>query len=323
MTDLSPTATEIDELSLTVDRYNCYPGELLTISTRFICPPDAMGELQIILPRVMNVESLDLPAGVSDEIMSVLEREQELILLFPLKTYFKEEQAYEIKVRARVNTFYIDQYLSLRSDLLNGKKQKLASEELEVVVFGKGKYLKYLPEIYESDEFVGRFLMLIESFWKPISQQVDQIDSYFDPSLTPDAFIPWLASWVGMPMDSFLPLDRVRILLKNAMSLNQRRGTRHALITFLEIYTSGKVDISERRSRNFILGQKSNLGIEIGLGKNNKPNSILIDIEAPESELGRTGYTKDMYQRKMSSVVRSLVPAQTVYDVRCTFIPAG
>jgi phage tail-like protein len=320
--DLSATALQTDTLSLIVDRYNCYPGELLTLSIRFTCPQDAAAKLLLILPRVMNVESFDLPAGVPEQTLSLVERDQELILTLPLHTYFNPEQVYEIRFRARVNTFYIDQFLLVRTDLLDGNNQTLASEALQVAVFSKGKYLRFLPEIYESDEFLGRFLMLIESFWKPVSQQIDQIDVYFDTDLTPSVFIPWLASWVGLPMDNFLPLERVRVLLKNAMILNQCRGTRQALKMYLEIYTSGSVEIVEKRSRNFVLGQKSNLGVDIALGKDNQPNSILINIKIPESELERTKYSRDMYHRKMVSIVRTMIPAQTVYDVRCTFVAA-
>jgi phage tail-like protein len=251
--------------------------------------------------------------------MSLIEREQELILSIPLKTYFTANQVYEIKIRVRVNTFYIDQYLLIRTLLMGEEKQILATEELQVAIYGKGSYLKYLPEIYENDDFVGRFLMLIESFWKPITQQIDQMDLYFDPDLTPEAFIPWLSSWVGLPMDSLLPIERVRAILKNAMVFNQCRGTRQALQTYLEIYTSGKVKIIEKRSKNFILGENSDLGVEIALGKENQPNSILIYIEVPTGELERIHYSEEMYQHKMMNIVKTMVPAHTLFDVTCIF----
>jgi len=317
--DLSLTAQQMDLLSLVVDRYNCFPGELLTFDLRFICPQPPMGELQFILPRVMKIESFDLPTGVSDQILSLVEREQELILTVPLKAYFEQNQVYQIKIRVRVNTFYFNQYLLIRSLLMDGGKQILASEDLQVAVYGKGNYLKYLPEIYENDDFVGRFLMLIESFWKPISQQIDHMDLYFDPYLTPEVFIPWLSSWVGLPVDSLLPIERVRAILKNAMVFNQCRGTRQALQTYLEIYTSGKVEIQEKRSKNFILGEKSDLGVEIALGTENQPNSILVHIDVPAGELERIHYSQEMYQRKMMSIVKTMVPAHTVYEVNCVF----
>jgi phage tail-like protein len=318
--DLSITAQQMDQLSLVVDRYNCYPGELLTFHLRFVVPGTPGAVVQFIIPRVMAIESYDLPEGIPDQVLSLIERDEELILTIPLRSHFIPGKVYDFKIRVRVNTFYFDHFLLIRSLLQEeGDKQTLASEALQVAVFSKGKYLRYLPEIYEEDNFIGRFLMLMESFWKPISQQIDQIDSYMDPNLTPEAFIPWLSSWVGLPVDSLLPIERVRAILKNAMIFNQCRGTRQALQTYMEIYTSGKVEIIEKRSSNFVLGQKSDLGVEIALGKENKPNSILIKIHVPAGELDRIQYSKDMYQRKMMSIVRNMVPAHTIFDVHCIF----
>ena len=145
------------------------------------------------------------------------------------------------------------------------------------------------------------------------------MNCYFDPNLTPEAFIPWLSSWVGLPVDSLLPVERVRAILKNAMVFNQCRGTRQALQTYLEIYTSGKVEIQEKRSKNFILGEKSDLGVEIALGKENQPNSILVRIQVPTGELERIDYSEEMYQQKMMTIVKTMVPAHTVFDVACVF----
>ena len=174
--DLSLTTHQIDQLSLAVDRYNCYPGEILNFYLRLVFPDKPDLKVQFIIPHVMAIESYDLPQGIPDQILSLIERDQELILTIPMDSHFVHNQEYVFKIRARVNSFYINHFLLVRSELLDGDNQTLANEALQVAVLGKGKYLKYLPEIYESDEFIGRFLMLMESFWKPISQQIDQMD---------------------------------------------------------------------------------------------------------------------------------------------------
>jgi phage tail-like protein len=161
--------------------------------------------------------------------------------------------------------------------------------------------------------------MLFESFWKPINEQIEQVDNYFDPDLTPPEFIPWLASWVGLPVDDSIPLDRMRALLRNAIPLFQRRGTRQALQTYLEIYTSGQVEIVERRAANFVLGASATLGNEIALGTANRPNTVQIRLRIPQSELERSRYSAQTYQRKMTEIVRSIIPAHVLYEVDCTF----
>lgn len=306
-------------LSLTVDYYNRYPGEQVTFYIRFSVPDQPKIVLQLTMPNVMQVESYQLPTGIPPELPSMIEVNQEHIILFPLDGHFVVGQSYEIQILVRIHTFPLNQFLITESSLVTDDQQILAAETLQVAVFGKGKYLGYLPEIYDNDDFASRFLMFFESFWKPISQQIDQGEYYYDPDLTPPAFIPWLASWLGLPVDPSLPLNRVRTLLKNAMMIYQYRGTHQALKTYLEIYTDGEVEIVEQRAKNFILGGDSSLGVDIALGSENKPNSVIINLSMPETELQRLGYTENMYHRKMNEIIRTMVPAYTIIDVKCAF----
>jgi len=317
-TDLAGTSTTA-QLSLAVDHYNRYPGEMVTIFLRFISPDLAGAKLQLAMPRVMKIISYDLSSSQAGFQPGVIEAEQDLILLIPLANTFVVGQEYIIKVQTIIKTFYFDQYLTIQASLLSASTEVITSEELRIAVLGTGAYLKYLPEIYESDDFTSRFLMLFESFWKPLSKQIDQVDAYFDPMLTPRAFIPWLASWLGLPMDDLLPLDRMRLLIQNAMMLSQCRGTLSALKKYLEIYTSGQIDITERRARNFVLGDGS-LGADIALGKKNMPNTVSIKLSIPKVELERTKYSTEMYQRKIIEIVRTQIPAHVAFDINCEFI---
>ena len=308
-----------EKLSLVVDYYNRYPGELVIYFLRFIVPEQSGVSLRLAMPQVMEVESYHFPVGMPAGLPPVVEADQELVILIPLDGRFKVGQSYEIEIRARINTFYMDQHLITEASLVTDDAQIIASEMVQVTVFGKGEYLRNLPDIYSSDDFTSRFLMLFESFWKPISQQIDQVEYYFDPDLTPDEAIPWLASWVGLPVDSLLPLNRMRKLLKNAIMFYQYRGTYKALKTYLEIYTSGEVEIIEQRAENFVLGRSSSLGPGIALGTENQPNSILVNLRILETELSRIQYSEEMYHKKMKAIIRALVPAHTAIEVSCEF----
>lgn len=306
-------------LSLAVDAYNRYPGELATFYLRFTVPQKTGATLQFAMPKSLKVESYELPEGIPTSLPGVVEVDQDMIVVIPLGKHFKKGQTYNIVARVRINTFYFNQYLATEASLIAADETVLASESVQVAVYGKGKYLKNLPEIYESDHFTSRFLMLFESFWKPISQQIDQVENYFDPDLTPPEFIPWLASWIGLPLDGSLPMERMRALLKQAIMLFQCRGTSQALRTYLEIYTDGQVNIVERRARNFILGKDTSLGLDVALGTENMPNSVRIAMQIPQGELERSGYSESMYQRKMHEIVRTMVPAHTVFNITCAF----
>ena len=307
------------QLCLAADHYNRYPGELVTFFLQFVAPEGAGTALQFALPRVLKVESYDLPAGIPLSLPAVTEVDQDLVVLIPLEKYFTAGQQYAITVRVRINSFYFDHYLLAEAKLLGAEPDPIAMESVQVAVLGKGKYLEFLPEMYERDEFTSRFLMLFESFWKPISQQIDQIENYFDPDLTPREFLPWLSSWIGLPVDNSLPVPRLRKLLNQAMHLFQCRGTLRALKSTLEIYTEGEIDILERRANNFVLGPGSALGAAIALGRANQPDSISVKMRLPRAELARMQFSEEMYQRKMIEIIRALVPAHTVFDVNCMF----
>ncbi len=313
------TENSVEQISLVVDHYNRYPGELACFTIRFIVPEGPGVGLQIAMPQSMKVESYQLPPDIPASIPSLSEIDQNLAINIPLDEHFVSGQSYEIGVQTRIDTFYINHYLIFEARLIDGDAHTLGAETIQVAIFGKGKYLQYLPDIYEGDDFTSRFLMLFESFWKPISQQIDQVEYYFGPDLTPPEFIPWLASWLGLRADPLLPVDRVRRLLKNAMLLFQCRGTNQALKTYLEIYTSGEVGIIEHQAKNFVIGQDTALGMGIALGTDNRPNLISISLRVPESELTRTHYSEDMYNRKMAEIVRTLVPAHTFFNVDCEF----
>ena len=96
--------------------------------------------------------------------------------------------------------------------------------------------LKYLPNSYSDDDFMGGSLNIFEALWLPLDRQIDQLYAYFDPLLTPAEFLPWLGTWVDLVLDENWPESRRRILIENAADLYRRRGTTGALRDYLAIY---------------------------------------------------------------------------------------
>jgi len=305
---------------MAADRYNCYAGELVTLYFRFMVPHEPEVTLQISLPSVMQVESYQMPPGVTISSLSLIEVDQKLLLDIPLQKHFERGMEYEISISVRVKTFQIDQYLLSEVRMYDSDFRPLAYEAIQITVISKARYLRHLPELYENDDFVNRFLMLIESFRKPITQQIEQAECYFDPLLTPQSMLPWLSSWIGLPVDELVPVDRMRALLKSAIVFYQQRGTLQALKTYLEMFTGGKVQITEKRASDFVLGEKCTLGVEKALGIGNQPNSIQIDIQVPADELKVVKLSAEMYQNKILDHVRALVPAHTAYHMNCEFV---
>lgn len=313
--DLHPSSA----LSMAADRYRCYSGETIKLYLRIVVPKTSGALLQVSLPHVMHIEAFKMPDGIPASLVSLSEQDQEILLSIPLIEPFMQEIPYEIRIDTRVVTYEIDQYLLSEARLIDSGSNQTAYASVQTAVSGKAAYQRYLPEIYESDGLMNRMLMLFESFWRPVSSQIDQMDCYFDPLLTPIAFVPWLASWIGMPFDSSISDVRKRDLLRFAMMFYQQRGTFKGLKKYLEIYTGGEVSVIERRATNFVLGERCKLGVEVALGKGNQPNSIQIGIRVPEEEISGINYSREMYQRKLNEIVRTIVPAHTVYDIQCDF----
>ena len=209
-------------------------------------------------------------------------------------------------------------YLVSIADLYNKLDESVCRESVRIAVHPSGSYIHHLPEIYQGSDFIGRYLMLFESFWKPINQQINQIDMYFDPDFTPSSFLPWLASWLGVTWDDSLPENRKRKLLQIAVSLYQRRGTKSALEDYLRVYSQGEVEIIEHRSQNFALGQDSKLGSAIALGNQNLPHTFSVNVNVDENEVKRMVFdnpsqNEEMYTQKLEEIIEHQKPAQTAF----------
>lgn len=102
-----------------------------------------------------------------------------------------------------------------------------------------------LPAVYLEDDFAQRFTAGLDEVLAPVLLTLDCLDSYLDPWLTPDDFLEWLASWVGVELDETWPPARRRALVTRAAWLHARRGTRAGLTEYLRLVTGLDVEVSE------------------------------------------------------------------------------
>ncbi len=71
----------------------------------------------------------------------------------------------------------------------------------------------------------------------PAEEAAGALDGYFDPWRCPERFLPLLAAWVDIPLPVTTGSRRLRELISVAVGLHQVRGTRRALLAFLEAAT--------------------------------------------------------------------------------------
>jgi phage tail-like protein len=207
----------------------------------------------------------------------------------------------------------------------------VSSSTATVAIYRGGRYLEYLPSVYESDTFMGRFLMLFESFWGPIEQQISSIDNYFDPDLTPARFLPWLASWFDLVLDEHWSESQQRELLNTVMWLYRRRGTRVSLQRYLEIFTQHPVEILEKRAKNMALGPRARLGVGVALGTGNMPHTFTVRLQLPAiqppADLEEEAATREVarLEKQRRSLIERLIvaekPAHTSYRLEITIVP--
>ena len=298
-----------------------YPGEIVTLFTCVeVQKPLPDLTLRVSLPKTLALENYEAPPEL-EGIVPAIETDQRVDhLVWSFQGELPAGTRYEYQVRARVAPMDRDASLESRATGTSSKYGILGEETATVAIWAKGRYLRHLPEIFEQDELMGRFLMLFESFWAPIETQIDNVRRYLDPEMTPEGFLPWLASWVGLDLDGRLSKERQRQLIRQAVSLYRRRGTKQALREHLELYTGGQVQIIEHRARDFCLGPDARLGPGIALGRDNVPHTFTVIAHLPPVSPGAEGKHQHTWEeverhRAIEEIIEAERPAHTGYNL--------
>ncbi|MBN1140142.1 MAG: hypothetical protein JXM73_26465 [Anaerolineae bacterium] len=247
-----------------------------------------------------------------------------LIWLVPPAT---ASACYEYQVTARVAPAQHDLVLESNAVVASGTDDEwsiLDRETATIAVSTTSEYLRYLPAIYREDDLMGRFLMLFDSFWKPLERQIDDLWLYFDPRLTPPEFLPWLASWLSLVLDESWPEEKQRQLIRSAIFLCRKRGTKQGLEEYLTIYTGVRPHIVEHRAYDFCLGSEARLGPGIALGKGNVAHAFTVTLHlppvppAPGSPIAADQVRKELARQrrhKIEAIIEAEKPAHTSYTL--------
>jgi phage tail-like protein len=310
------------------DRAHHYPGETVLYYTRLSVERLQPGvTLRISIPAALRLESHNVTPELPDTALHTEDRNGIQTLIWSVSSQLEPGMRIEHQVQARVAPLEQGELFESRAQVIGEEGQVLSEEGAVVIVETKGSYLPYLPGIYHQDDLMGRFLMLFVSFWAPIEMQIGGIASHFDPELAPSATLPWLASWVGASVDERLPEERQRHLIRSALSLYRRRGTKGALEEFLEIYSGGQVRIVEHRAADLRLGPDSRLGQAIALGTGNRPHTFSVQVWLPRTGwLAGSGWGKkqaDHARQLLASIIEAEKPAHTGYRLQIELVDKG
>jgi phage tail-like protein len=324
---MKPMVSEMEsQISHIADFYNRYPGEIVHFSTLLRSQEACHGlRLSIFIPG--GCELVNYTINHPEMVQTSYTRAAEggVILDWLLADISEPGTELEMSTEARILPTGQEEHLSSSAELRDAEGYILSSERVQVFVKPQSSYMRFLPEIYSENDFLGRFLMLFESFWRPADLQIAQGEFYYDMDLTPEPFLPWLASWIGVTWDDHLSDDRKRQLLHTALAIYQRRGTRLALQDFLKIYTGGQVEIIEHRTQNFVLGSHSYLGHTNALGKHNFPHTFTVNLKVHSEDIFTNPGTEPdqlvhFYRQIIENLIETQKPAHTAFKLNLEVI---
>lgn len=314
------------QVSHVADFYHRYPGETVTFYTLVEIMEAVPGFiLRIRLPETTAAHNYRPPANHDLPVVPDLEIGSRAdYLVWRVEQKLPAGTRYEYQTLVTVGPITADTTLESQATIHLDSGGPVATETVCVTVDAKGRYLEHLPALYNNDEMMGRFVMLFESFWKPIERQIEDMWVYMDARLTTSEFLPWLAGWIGLALDENWPEYKRRRLLLAAARLYRMRGTARGLIEYLEIYTDREAEIHEQRAENFRLGPEAYLGPNIALGRGNRPHTFTVSLQLPPVEAEdeeERGLQEALRRRTIESIIESEKPAHTSYTLQLEIEP--
>lgn len=221
------------------------------------------------------------------------------------------------------------------------------------VYYPRASSLKFLPAVYRADsvsgDFLDRFLSIFDTLRGRTSDQIGALARYFDPRATPanpqnvggTDFLGWLASWLGISLQSNWPVAKRRALVRLAHRLYALRGTRAGLRLHIELYAGVPARILELfRLRRWLFLNQSKLGDcsnvyadrilnRLQIGSNSRIGSFqLIDYGDPALDLFNAYANRFLVvvprwpgaqasdQQALLQIIDAAKPAHTIGDLQ-------
>ena len=124
----------------------------------------------------------------------------------------------------------------------NGRQRLAGYQSMRIEVRPVSEYMTLLPEIFQSEDFMTRFLSIFEQTFDPSLQTLGTLWAYLDPLTAPRAMLLFLSKWVAWEMEPRWNLKQQRRLIRYAIELYRWRGTRRGLRYYLHLYTDLPLD---------------------------------------------------------------------------------
>lgn len=128
-------------------------------------------------------------------------------------------------------------YLWIKVDLFG--RHKAILKKLKIY-YNSELYVKYLPEIYQSNDdqdFLTRYIYLYQSFFSDLEEKIEKMPRLFVPELQTGEFLRWISNWLCISNTNLWTEERLKKLINSAFLLYQKKGTKWAIKQISYLYT--------------------------------------------------------------------------------------
>ncbi len=128
-------------------------------------------------------------------------------------------------------------------------------------------WIQFLPGIYqdadeENADFLQRFLLIAQHLTSGIEENLEFIHELFSARITQEKWLPWLASWLAMPLLEGWDEEKRREIIQRTPELYRLRGTAAGLKLALRLFADVKAEIHEGvwPYPGMVIGKSSTIG---------------------------------------------------------------
>ena len=153
--------------------------------------------------------------------------------------------------------------------------------------------LEQLPGVMADDDFLVRFVGIFQEIADSVRSQADGFENLLDTAVAPPEFVRYMGKWIGFTVDSSIPDDRMRDLVKAGGLLFPWRGTQLGLAGLIETVTGYTATIEES-------------------------GGVFAEGAAPPNDhhvVIRVGGTGAMTREQLTGLVADELPVDVTYDL--------
>jgi phage tail-like protein len=179
----------------------------------------------------------------------------------------------------------------------------------------KVSWVRYLPQVFQlsaqnENQLLHEYLWIFQQLHDKVGHVLDRMPWLFRPQETDPAFLPWLAGWIALGLESAWPVEQQRRWLRRAPALYSIRGTRVALEQMIEMYTGLRPVIKENALpfEPFRLGGNCEIGVNtVVLPHVNLAHCFVVELPRPAKAFGNDEILR------IHRVIQMEKPAHTLY----------